>query len=56
VVEVRAGCSLNIPTGASFQFRNTGSEPLRFVIVTIPPWPGEDEAVQQVGEWEERSG
>ncbi|MCD4766375.1 MAG: hypothetical protein K8R34_07680 [Methanosarcinales archaeon] len=29
-----------------FQFRNTGQEPLSFIIATIPPWPGEDEAMR----------
>jgi mannose-6-phosphate isomerase-like protein (cupin superfamily) len=51
IVEVCAGVSLNIPTGASFQFRNTGKEPLCFVIVTMPPWPGAGEAVPLPGFW-----
>ncbi len=34
-----------IPTGTDFQFRSTGSEPLRFLCFTPPPWPGDDEAV-----------
>jgi mannose-6-phosphate isomerase-like protein (cupin superfamily) len=44
VTEVETGLSLSIPLGTHFQFRNTGETPLRFVIVTMPPWPGEDEA------------
>jgi hypothetical protein len=44
--------SLNIPLGTRFQFRNTGAEPLCFIIATLPPWPGEDEAITQVGHWE----
>ena len=52
VVEVGPDCSLNIPRGASFQFRNTGDEPLCFNIATIPPWPGEHEAVPKPGYWE----
>lgn len=52
VVEVGPGASLNIPTGTIFQFRNTGEEALRFVIVTMPPWPGEDEALMHAGFWE----
>ena len=39
ICKVRAGTSLVIPTGASFQFRNTGEEALHIVIATIPPWP-----------------
>ncbi len=51
VSEARSGLSLNLPTGTVFQFRNTGDEPLCFVIVTMPPWPGEDEAIQRKGIW-----
>ena len=43
-VDVEPGRSLTIPLGTRFQFRNTGCEPLAFVIVSMPPWPGEDEA------------
>ncbi len=43
-VEVGSGTSLTIPTGAHFQFRNTGKHPLCFIIVTMPPWPGAQEA------------
>lgn len=55
VVEVFGGRSLTIPTGAEFQFRNTGSEPLAFVIATLPAWPGEDEAVAVDGRWSRAS-
>jgi len=51
LVDVQSGLSLNIPQGTVFQFRNNGSEPLCFVIVTVPPWPGEDEAILQPGRW-----
>ncbi len=51
VVNVVPGGSLSIPTGAHFQFRTTGDRPLRFVIVTMPPWPGEDEAYRVAGHW-----
>ena len=50
------GVSLTIPLGAHFQFRNTGEAPLRFVIVTMPPWPGEDEAYGVEGHWTVDSG
>ena len=36
--------ALVIPTGWSFQFSANASEPLRFLCITIPPWPGENEA------------
>ncbi len=50
-VEFTPGVSLTIPLGAHFQFRNTGEEPLRFHIVTMPPWPGDDEAVRVDDHW-----
>ncbi len=50
-VDVSPGTALTIPLGASFQFRNVGAEDLCFIIVTIPPWPGEDEAYQVEGPW-----
>ncbi len=51
VVDVAAGCSLAIPTAAHFQFRNTGATPFVFVLATMPPWPGDDEAVRVADHW-----
>jgi mannose-6-phosphate isomerase-like protein (cupin superfamily) len=52
IVDVGPGWSLSIPTGTSFQFQNTGEGSLCFVIVTMPPWPGDGEAIPQPGYWE----
>ena len=51
VTEVAPGTSLSIPTGTQFQFRATGPEPLRFIMCTMPPWPGEQEAVRVPDHW-----
>ena len=51
IVEVGPGICLTIPTGTHFQFRNTGEEPLCFLIATMPPWPGEQEAVRVQDHW-----
>jgi mannose-6-phosphate isomerase-like protein (cupin superfamily) len=51
VVAVGEGTCLTIPVGTRFQFRSFGSEPLSAVGVTIPPWPGEGEAVRTDGPW-----
>jgi mannose-6-phosphate isomerase-like protein (cupin superfamily) len=51
VVEVGPGRALTIETGVSFQFRTIGDRPLRFLIVTMPKWPGADEAVPVDGHW-----
>ncbi len=51
VVDVEPGLSLSIETGTHFQFRNTGDNDLCLIIVTIPPWPGEQEAVRVEDFW-----
>ena len=51
VVDLEPGTALTIPTGTHFQFRATGPEPLRFVMCTMPPWPGEQEAVRVPDHW-----
>lgn len=51
VVDVEPGVSLSIEVGTHFQFRNTGDEPLCILINTMPPWPGENEAVGVEGKW-----
>ena len=50
-VELHPGVSLSIPAGAHFQFRNDGEEPLDCAGVTMPPWPGMDEAYEVEGIW-----
>jgi mannose-6-phosphate isomerase-like protein (cupin superfamily) len=52
VVAIEAGVSLSIPLGTAFQFRSTGDEALTAVALTMPPWPGEDEAYVVDGKWE----
>jgi mannose-6-phosphate isomerase-like protein (cupin superfamily) len=51
LVAVRPGTCLRIPTGAAFQFRNTGAGSLAFLIVTMPPWPGDGEAARVADHW-----
>ena len=51
VVTLEPGVSITIPLGTHFQFRVTGGEPLATVAVTMPPWPGEDEANPVEGRW-----
>ena len=47
-----AGVSVDIPVGTPFQYRCTGPEPLKFLCVTMPPWPGDHEATHVEGLWE----
>ena len=51
VVDLLAGTCLTIPLGTSFQFRSHGPGPLVAIGVTMPPWPGEDEAYEVAGVW-----
>ncbi len=51
IVNVKVGTSITIPTGAHFQFRNTGNEPLCAIISTMPPWPGDQEVAFLKGYW-----
>lgn len=50
-VPAAPGVCLTIPLGTRFQFRSFGPEPLSAVGVTLPPWPGEGEAVAVEGRW-----
>ncbi len=45
------GTSLTIPLGTAFQFRAEAGPPLAFVAITMPPWPGMDEAEPVAGPW-----
>ncbi len=54
VVDLKPDLSLSIETGTHFQFRNTGGEDLCLIIVTMPPWPGEQEAVRVADYWDVR--
>ena len=51
VVDVEPGVSLSIECGTHFQFRSTGDTDLRLVIVTMPPWPGAEEARRVRDRW-----
>jgi mannose-6-phosphate isomerase-like protein (cupin superfamily) len=50
-VDVLPGVCVSIPLGTHFQFRSFGYEPLSAVGATMPPWPGDGEAVTVAGPW-----
>jgi mannose-6-phosphate isomerase-like protein (cupin superfamily) len=52
IVPVESGVCLSIPLGTRFQFRSLGDQALAAVSITMPPWPGEGEAVVVRGTWE----
>ncbi len=51
ITKVRPGIAITIPVGTHFQFNNTSDKPLKFIVVTMPPWPGEEEAVRVQDYW-----
>lgn len=56
VTDLVPGVSLSLPVGTTFQFRcpgdaAAGDPPLAVVAVTMPPWPGDGEAVLTTGPW-----
>jgi len=51
VVTLEPGLCLSITLSTAFQFRCLGDEALRAVAVTLPPWPGPNEAVAVAGHW-----
>ncbi len=51
VTPLTPGLCLSIPVGTRFQFRCLGDQALAAVAVTMPPWPGEGEAVFVEGPW-----
>ncbi|MET1087157.1 MAG: hypothetical protein ABWY04_08555 [Arthrobacter sp.] len=51
ITYLNPGISLTIPVGTRFQFLAADGAPLRVIGVTIPRWPGADEAQVREGHW-----
>lgn len=49
---LRRGVTIDIPVGTAFQYRCTGAAPLEFVCVSVPCWPGDEEATIIKGPWD----
>jgi mannose-6-phosphate isomerase-like protein (cupin superfamily) len=52
VTALVAGTSIDIPVGTTFQYRNVSDSDLKFICVTMPPWPGDSEATYVGGKWQ----
>ncbi len=52
IVAVESGVCITIPLGTHFQFRTLGDESLTAIGITMPPWPGDNEAMLVPGKWE----
>jgi mannose-6-phosphate isomerase-like protein (cupin superfamily) len=51
IIPLAPGVCLTVPLGTHFQLRATGAVPVSAIAVTMPPWPGNDEAVTVSGPW-----
>ncbi|CAF1294607.1 unnamed protein product [Rotaria sordida] len=51
IVTVGANVCITIPVGTQFQFRTIGRRTLVAVAITMPPWPGGNEAMLRQGIW-----
>ena len=51
VTRLVPGVSIDIPVGTAFQYRNVGETPLKFICISMPPWPGDHEASHLEGAW-----
>jgi len=51
ITDLVPGTSIDIPVGTAFQYRNVSDVDLKFICVTMPPWPGETEATFVRGNW-----
>ena len=50
-VSLSPGTCVSIPAGTHFQFRADAGRPLAVIGVTMPPWPGPNEAYEVPGAW-----
>ena len=52
IIDLLPGTSIDIPVGTAFQYRNISKQPLKFICIAMPPWPGDHEASYVDGPWE----
>lgn len=52
VTRLEAGVSIDIAVGTAFQYRNIGDVALKFICISMPPWPGDSEATHLQGRWQ----
>jgi mannose-6-phosphate isomerase-like protein (cupin superfamily) len=51
ILVLTPGVSLTLTAGTAFQFRAGDSAPLVILAVSMPPWPGDGEALEVPGKW-----
>jgi mannose-6-phosphate isomerase-like protein (cupin superfamily) len=55
ITALTPGVSIDIPVGTAFQYRCNGADPLKFLCISMPPWPGAQEATVIGGPWKPNS-
>lgn len=56
IVALAPGVCVTIPLNTHFQFRAASTESVAVIAITMPPWPGESEAIVVPGPWVASSG
>jgi len=51
ITALAPGVCLTLPVGTEFQFRASASEAITILSITMPPWPGAEEAEPVTGRW-----
>ena len=51
-IVLERGVSIDIPVGTAFQYRCDGVNPLQFLCISMPRWPGAHEATFIEGPWQ----
>jgi mannose-6-phosphate isomerase-like protein (cupin superfamily) len=54
ITALEPGICISLPVGTHFQFRASGEQALSAIGVTMPAWPGPQEAVPVPGQWSTR--
>ena len=52
VTALTPGTAIDIPAGTDFQYRNVSDADLKFICISMPPWPGDSEATYVKGIWQ----
>jgi len=52
VTPLEPGTSIDIQPGTAFQYRNVADVDLKFICISMPPWPGDAEATYVPGKWQ----
>jgi mannose-6-phosphate isomerase-like protein (cupin superfamily) len=52
ITDLVPGTAIDIPVGTAFQYRNKSVVELKFICISMPPWPGDSEAKFIKGKWQ----